>query len=50
MTKNVSQGDVNWNEEMHKDLPLNNHDDKPCTQIVIGDYTNAFVGMVVILQ
>lgn len=50
MTKNVSQGEINWNEEIHKDLPLNNQDDKPCTQIVVGDYTNALVGMVAILQ
>ncbi len=50
MTKYVSQGEINWNEEMHKGLPLTNQDDKPCTQIVVGDYTNALVGMVAILQ
>jgi hypothetical protein len=50
MTKNVSQGEINWNEEMDKGLPLHNQDDKPCTQIVVGDYTNALVGMVAILQ
>ncbi len=24
MTTNVSQGEINWNEEMHKGLPLSN--------------------------
>ncbi len=40
MTKNVSQGEINWNEEMHKgfDLGMNNSDDDLCGSLFIPLY------------